>query len=208
MDRTRWAVLAAASMMLFGCSTSEPKPSGHSPDTGKPERYVLTMPDTVAQGRYKRDHDAADPDRTLAELMAGQVQDPTAAFGAYDPTVVNKQNGLVLTVTGVYGTVLSPVTARDELVKVLDRRDDGPNVVGGPRMITPSGSTEPLQCRVAERELPASDDTAMEASCTWADASTVVKVAKAMGAVGPTDVDLDAFASVVGAIRDGIRVAN
>ncbi|MCF3136671.1 hypothetical protein [Streptomyces olivochromogenes] len=208
MNRTGWATLAVAAVMLFGCGKSEPESSGHSPDAGKPEHYRLTMPDTVAKGRYKRDHEAADPDGTLAEVMAGQVQDPTAAFGAYDPTVANKQNGLVLTVTGVYGTVLSPVTARDELVKVLDRRDEGPIVVAGPRMITPSGSKEPLQCRVAERKLSASDDTSMEASCTWADDSTVVKVAKAMGVVSPADVDLDAFASVVGAIRDEVRVAN
>ncbi|MFI9046069.1 hypothetical protein [Streptomyces sp. NPDC053427] len=170
-----------------------------------PAYHRLVMPDSLAHGHYRRDHDAADPDETLAELMAGQVEHPTAAFGAYKS--VNKDSqALVLTVTGVYGTVLSPVTARDELLRILDHRDNEPRPLTGPRTITPPGSQEPLQCRVTVRRSPYADFDMREAACTWADASTVVTVSEALRSkVRPEDVDLDAFAGEVNRIRNDVR---
>jgi len=161
------------------------------------------MPESLAHGRYRRDHDAADPDETLAELMAGQVEHPTAAFGAYDPVNESSQ-ALVLTVTGVYGTVLSPVTARDELIRILDRRDNDPRPLAGPRTITPPGSQEPLQCRVTTQRRPDVDFDMVAAACAWADASSVVMVSEAVRSNRPEDVDLDAFASEVNAIRNDV----
>ncbi|ULR51828.1 hypothetical protein [Streptomyces deccanensis] len=163
------------------------------------------MPDSLADGRYRRERDAADPDETLAELMSGHVEQPTAAFGAYDP-VSDRSQALVLSVTGVYGTVLSPVTARDELLRVLDRRDNGPVPLVGPRTITPPGSQEPLQCRVTTRRMPDVDFDTVEAACTWADASTVATVSEVLRpTVKPEDVNLDAFASEVDTIRNDVR---
>ncbi|MFD9223484.1 hypothetical protein ACFWDI_26575 [Streptomyces sp. NPDC060064] len=163
------------------------------------------MPDTLANGRYRRAPDAAGPDETLAELMTGQVENPTAAFGAYHPGGKGSQ-ALVLSVTGVYGTVLSPVTARDELLRILDHRDNGPRPLAGPRTITPPGSQEPLQCRVTTRRMPDVDFDTLEASCSWADAATVVTVSEALrSTVSYEDVDLDALAGEVDAIRNDVR---
>ncbi|MET8676017.1 hypothetical protein ABZW18_00020 [Streptomyces sp. NPDC004647] len=165
------------------------------------------MPDTLAHGHYRRTRDAAGPDKTLAELMSGQVEHPTAAFGAYNP-VSKRSQALALSVTGVYGTVLSPVTARDELLRVLDRRDNGPRPLVGPRTITPPGSQEPLQCRVTTRRMPDVDFDTVEAACTWADASTVATVREVLrSTVKPEDVNLDAFAGEVDAIRNDVRVS-
>ncbi|MET7620550.1 hypothetical protein [Streptomyces sp. NPDC005408] len=165
------------------------------------------MPDSLAHGHYQRDHDAAAPDETLAELMAGQVEHPKAAFGAYDPVTKDSQ-ATVLSVTGVYGTVLSPVTARDELLRFLDRRDNGPRPLAGPRTITPPGSQEPLQCRVTTRRMPAVDFDTVAAECTWADASSVATVSEVLRSnVKPEDVDLDAFATEVNAIRKDVRAS-
>ncbi|MGG7569455.1 hypothetical protein [Streptomyces sirii] len=72
--------------------------------------------------------------------MAGQIEHPKAAFGAYKPRNQGSQ-ALVLTVTGVYGTVLRPVTARDEFLRILDRRDNEPRALAAPRLITPPGSS-------------------------------------------------------------------
>ncbi|MEW2086824.1 hypothetical protein [Streptomyces sp. NPDC005283] len=170
-------------------------------------RYREVLPEAVAHGQYRREHEAADPDQTLAELMAGQVENPTAVFGTYDP-VRKSAKGLSLSVTGVYGTVLSPVTARGELLRVLDRRDNGPRTLVGPRTVTPPRAREPLNCRVTTRTLLDVDFSTLEASCTWADESAVLKVNEVMrSGVEAQDVDLDAFAAEVNAIRDDVRVS-
>ncbi|WP_331728560.1 hypothetical protein [Streptomyces sp. NBC_00158] len=78
------------------------------------------------------------------------------------------------TVTGVQGSVLSPVPARTHMLDGLDRRWEFPQkTVVGPRAITPSGG-EPLSCRVTERDTP------------------------------PASVDLDAFAATAAAVRDEV----
>ncbi|WP_216591362.1 hypothetical protein [Streptomyces brasiliscabiei] len=178
-----------------------------SPQQTVPAYDRLVMPDSLADGRYRRDRDAADPDKTLAELMSGQVEQPTAAFGAYDPAS-DRSQALTLSVTGVYGTVLSPVTARDEFLRILDRRDNGPVPLVGPRAITPPGAQEPLQCRVTTRRMPDVDFDTVEAACTWADASTVAMVSEVLRpTVKPEDVNLDAFASEVDAIRNDVRAS-
>ncbi|MEV5508569.1 hypothetical protein [Streptomyces orinoci] len=164
------------------------------------------MPESLAHGHYRRDHDAADPEQALADLMAGQVEHPTPVFGAYE--VVSQQQAGLLTVTGVYGTVLSPVTARDEFLQILDRRDNEPRTVSGPRTITPPGSQEPLQCRVIYVTHPDVGDHGWDAECTWADAATVATVREVLlSKVRPDDVDLDALAREVNAIRNDVRAS-
>ncbi|MCX5427935.1 hypothetical protein OHU11_09640 [Streptomyces sp. NBC_00257] len=164
------------------------------------------MPEALTDGHYKREQDASDPDEGVAELMKGQVQAPTSVFGAYLPANTDKPGSHILTVTGVYGTVLSPVTARDELLQILDSRWEEHSTVVGPRLITPTQSAEPLQCRVSEKTATGSDSAYLETSCAWADASSVVEVVQSMGLdVRPEEADLDAFASTVAAIRGEVR---
>ncbi|MFJ8078169.1 hypothetical protein ACIQ7Q_30620 [Streptomyces sp. NPDC096176] len=205
----RLTVLALLGAVALGCGAADDSgvPAGEAaPQADGPMRYRETPPDDLARGQYKRSHDAADPDVTLAELMAGQVEDPTAVFGAYDPVRENA-NDISLSVTGVTGTVLSPVTARDELLRILDRRDNDPQALVGPRSITPNGSREPLTCRVTTRTSPDVDFSTLEASCTWADESAVLKVNKVMrSGVDAGDVDLDALAAESSTIRDDLRV--
>ncbi|MFD5556816.1 hypothetical protein ACFWIA_23610 [Streptomyces sp. NPDC127068] len=171
----------------------------------RPERYRLVMPDRVVQKRYEREYDVSSPDETLAELMEGQVDGAEPVFGVYKPAGRGEFSGGTITVTGVYGVVLSPVTARDELLDVLDRRDLVQRVVAAPRTITPPGSAEPLLCRVVERGYEGDEYTSLRASCTWAEASTVVTVATA-AETPPSRSELDAFAAVAGAMRDDVRV--
>jgi hypothetical protein len=49
-------------------------------------------------------------------------------------------------------------------------------------------------------------DTAVP-SCAWADASTVVTVTEGLSSTRPEDVDLDALAAEVSAMRDDVRVS-
>ncbi|MFF2022919.1 hypothetical protein ACFVW2_14110 [Streptomyces sp. NPDC058171] len=171
----------------------------------RPERYRLVMPDRVVHERYEREYDVSAPDETLAELMEGQVDGAEPVFGVYKLAGRGKFSDGSITVTGVYGVVLSPVTARDELLDVLDRRDLVQRVLVAPRTITPPGSEEPLLCRVVERGYEEDEYTSMSASCAWAEASTVVTVATLVKSP-PSEDELDAFAAVAGAMRDDVRV--
>lgn len=208
MKRLGWGILVTAFVLLVGCSTTDEHPAtpAKRDKAERPELYRLAMKDAVAHGSYVRSKDAADPDATLAEAMAGQVQDPTPVFGAYHPK--GDEYGSILAVTGVYGTVLSPVTARNELQQVLDRRDNDPEVLVGPRTIHVPGSDEPLECRIAKKTVDALGDplTLVDKECMWADASTVATVTQSIGR-GSTagTVDLRAFARRVSAIRDDVR---
>lgn len=52
------------------------------------------------------------------------------------------------------------------------------------------------------------DFSTLEASCTWADESAVLKVSEVTrSGVEAHDVDLDALAAEVNAIRDDVRVS-
>ncbi|MFF8828174.1 hypothetical protein [Streptomyces sp. NPDC015131] len=160
----------------------------------------LTTPDTLAGGRYTRETDAAGPDPTLAEVMAAQVEDARPAFGAY-----RREGDVLLTVTGVHGTVPAPARARARLDEVLDERD-GARTLIAPRTIVPPGTDQPVVCRVVERHHQSLEVDLVAPSCTWADAWTVAEVSRTLPPdTAPTDVDLDAFAAETAAVRREVR---
>jgi hypothetical protein len=208
MKRLASTAVAVAMAVLTGCAGSTTTvPDGLGQPAQSPTRYRLLMPETVAGGSYKTT-EHGDPDEGLARSMAGQMETPVSAFSAYDgPDWPGKKYGPVLSITGVYGTVLSPVTARDAFLRLLDERWDPPqSVIVGPRTVTPPGSTEPLLCRVTQR--PHKDGfTSFEPDCTWADASAVVSVGQTTDLkTAPSDVDINAFASLVASIRNEVRI--
>ncbi|MFG2753772.1 hypothetical protein [Streptomyces xanthophaeus] len=115
----------------------------------------------------------------------------------------------MLAVTGVYGKVLSPVTARDEFLQILDRRTSVPDmrstVIIGPRTIVPKGALEPVSCRIV-REVD-QFGTTWQPDCSWADGSAVVHVSQTVDfAKPPAEFDLDAFAAKAATIRNEVRV--
>ncbi|REK87616.1 hypothetical protein DY245_25745 [Streptomyces inhibens] len=163
------------------------------------------MPETMVGGQYTREHDAADPDQGLAELMSGQVRGARPAFGVYRP---GAEKGGLLAVTGVYGKIRDPSAALRELIRLLDRRDGDPVINIGPKTITPAGSDEPLQCRVVSRAIPVTNTRSLDMTCTWADSSTVTHVTQGLPPSthpNPNERDLNAFAARVNQIRDEVR---
>lgn len=87
--------------------------------------YRLETPKTVLKSTFtESDHSAPDQDTPL--MLSDQIEHGVSAFASYQPADrTSETSGPVLAVTGVYGTVLSPVTARDEFLKILDRRTSG-----------------------------------------------------------------------------------
>lgn len=171
--------------------------------------YRLEMPQAVLKGTFKEsDHSA--PDQNIPRMLSGQIEHGVSAFAAYQPTDrTSETSGPVLAVTGVYGTVLSPVTARNEFLKILDRRTSVPGrrstVIIGPRTIIPGGSSEPVSCRIVQEV--DQFGTTWEPDCSWADGSAVVHVSQTVDfKKPPADFDLEAFAAKTAIIRNEVRV--
>ncbi|MFJ4776769.1 hypothetical protein [Streptomyces sp. NPDC088762] len=165
------------------------------------------MPKAVLGGTFT-ESDHAEPDQGIASMLSGQIENGVSAFAAYQPADRKSDtSGPVLAVTGVYGTVLSPVTARAELLKFLDRRHSVPTqstVIIGPRTITPQGSSEPVSCRIV-RETD-QFGTTWGPDCSWADGSAVVDVTQTVDFNKPAaEFDLDAFAAKTAIIRREVR---
>lgn len=193
---------------LAGCGSASPPVSGAGPASASVPTgpYRLEMPKVVLKGTFT-ESDHSTPDQNIALLLSGQIEHGVSAFAAYQPANrTSETSGLA--VIGVYGTVLSPVTARDEFLKILDRRTSVPDmrstVIIGPRVIIPQGSSEPVSCRIV-REVD-QFGTTWEPDCSWADGSAVVHVSQTVDFEKlPAEFDLEAFAAKTAIIRNEVR---
>ncbi|MEV7616137.1 hypothetical protein [Streptomyces sp. NPDC089799] len=158
MNRYIGSVAVAMAMVaLAGCGNGKegegPWASGPAQAVPLSGPYRLKMPKVVLEGTFE-ESDHALPDRNIPLILSGQIENGVPAFATYRPADRKPEtSGPVLAVTGVYGTVLSPVTARDELLKYLDGRNSVPTqstVIIGPRTITPKGFSEPVSCRIVQ----------------------------------------------------------
>ncbi|MBT2470522.1 hypothetical protein J7E97_22275 [Streptomyces sp. ISL-66] len=206
------AVATMVAAALAGCGGSgesgSPPMNGPGQASVPSERYRLQLPGAVLNGTFTGS-DHSEPDQNIASMLSGQIDNGISAFAAYQPTDRKSQtSGPVLAVTGVYGTVLSPVTARDEFLKILDRRHTFPTqstVIIGPRTIIPKGSSEPVSCRIVQE----TDEfgTTWGPDCSWADGSAVVDVTQSVDFTKqrPAEFDLEAFAAKTATIRNEVR---
>ncbi|WP_030348909.1 hypothetical protein [Streptomyces sp. NRRL S-1022] len=166
------------------------------------------MPKAVLKGNFT-ESDHSKPDPNIASMLSGQIENGISAFAAYQAADRKSEtSGPVLSVTGVYGTVLSPVMARDELLKIVDSRSIGTEVrsavIIGPRTITPQGSSEPVSCRIVRK----TDEFGMtwEPDCSWADSSAVVVITQSVDSRRPPAAfDLEAFMVKTATIRNEVR---
>ncbi|WLQ53719.1 hypothetical protein P8A21_39950 (plasmid) [Streptomyces poriferorum] len=180
--------------------------SGHAWDPSVP--YRLKMPAAVLNGAFT-EADHSEPDQGIASMLSGQIETGISAFAAYRPADrTSDTSGPVLAVTGVYGTVLSPVDARDQFLKILDSRTSDPEgrstVIIGPRTVIPQGSSEPVSCRIVQE----TDQfgTTWQPSCSWADGSAVVEVTQSVQSnKNPAAFGLEAFAAKTAIIRNEVR---
>ncbi|WP_367133949.1 MULTISPECIES: hypothetical protein [Streptomyces] len=200
-----------ATVVLAGCgggengSLSAARPGQASVPSGP---YRLKMPKAVLNGTFT-ESDHSEADQNIASMLSGQIENGISAFAAYQPADRQSDtSGPVLSVTGVYGTVLSPVTARDEFLKILDSRTIIPDqrsvVITGPRTIIPQGSSEPVSCRIVRKT--SEFGTSWQPDCSWADGSAVVEVTQTVDlAKPPAEFDLEAFAAKTAIIRKEVR---
>ncbi|MFJ5726160.1 hypothetical protein [Streptomyces sp. NPDC093149] len=166
------------------------------------------MPEAVLKGTFT-EADHSEPDQGIAAMLSGQIESPISAFAAYQPADrTSETSGPVLAVTGVYGTVLSPVAARDQFLQILDSRTTDPDsrstVIIGPRTVVPQGFSEPVSCRIV-REVD-QFGTTWAPGCSWADGSAVVYVTQSVQSdKDPAAFDLENFAAKTAIIRNEVR---
>ncbi|MET8682065.1 hypothetical protein ABZW18_31945 [Streptomyces sp. NPDC004647] len=172
---------------------------GSSSATNSAPEYKLTVPKTVADGKYRLEQDLSS---TMDKAMDGRQNganehDMKSSAGRY------AAGADTLVVMGMYGRIDDPETARDSLLRGTARSEGG-EVTVEPREITPTGSDESLKCQVMI--LDEGDGNAP--MCVWADSGTVSAVVENSAenaAESPGSIDLEAFAQKVDGIRDEVR---
>ncbi|MEU3777412.1 hypothetical protein AB0F11_30290 [Streptomyces sp. NPDC032472] len=205
--------VATATVALAGCgggggANGSLSAAGPGQDSVPSGPYRLKMPKAVLRGTFT-ESDHSEADQNIASRLSGQIENGHSAFAAYQPADRQSDtSGPVLSVTGVYGTVLSPVTARDQFLKILDSRtfvpDERSVVIIGPRTIIPQGSSEPVSCRIVRKT--SEFGTSWRPDCSWADGSAVVEVTQTVDlAKPPAEFDLAAFAAKTAIVRKEVR---
>ncbi|MET8755926.1 hypothetical protein ABZW32_38415 [Streptomyces sp. NPDC004667] len=143
----------AAVGVLTACGSGDPSAGPGVWGGGKPEvvsqpgPYRVVLSPTLLKGKYKAIGHGG-PDQALARGLSHWIDNPVPVFAAYEgPSSTDKNKAAdIVTVTGVQGSVLSPVQARTQMLDMLDRRWEFPQTtVVGPRAITASGGEPPSQ---------------------------------------------------------------
>lgn len=202
--------MVLSAVVLAGCSSGggSDSPSANGPRQVTPGPYRMTMPKAILGGTFT-ESDHAEPDQNIASALSGQVENGVTAFATYQPA--NRKSdteGTVVAVIGVYGTVLSPVTAREEFLKFAESRsvtgDVQTTVIIGPRTFTPGSSSEPVSCRIVRKT--DSTGTSWQPGCSWADGSAVARVSESVDPRdSPADYDLEALAAKTATVRNEVR---
>jgi hypothetical protein len=167
--------------------------------------YRLSVPSSLEDGKYTLQQDISSKLDSEMPVRDGEGgHDLHGSGGAYRSTAGGADE---LMVSGVYGTIDDPDTARQNVLEGTQSSAIVTGVAVPAKTITPAGSTEPLSCEVVTthvgvRDLPTP-------VCAWADSGTVSIVMRMSAAnltVSPDSIDLNAFAGEVNWIRDEVRV--
>ncbi|MFF8789006.1 hypothetical protein [Streptomyces sp. NPDC015125] len=190
----------ASSAVLHGGEGSGGQGSGGGSggDSGGP-KYQVTVPQTLADGKYKLVKDVSQQADASVPHDGAYAHGLKTAGGQYTDGTTS------LVMMGIYGTIDDPAKAVDH---TLEGMTSGGNtdVVVSDRKFSPSGGGDPLTCGVDVRREAGQKITLPY--CVWADSRTNVSVATADGtdpAKDPQSVDLQALADEAAKIRSEVR---
>ncbi|MER0481145.1 hypothetical protein ABR737_22885 [Streptomyces sp. Edi2] len=201
----KWAIAGATigGLALLGAVSSAALHSGQSSggssgDDGGP-KYRITVPQTLAGGKYKLVKDISQQADASVPHEGAYAHGLKTAGGQYSHDTTS------LVMMGIYGTIDDPATALDHTLQGMTS-DGNTDVVVPDRKITPSGGEDPLTCGVDVRRQSGQKITL--SYCVWADSRTNASVATADGAdlaQDPRSVDLQALADEAAKIRTEVR---
>ncbi|WP_175408933.1 hypothetical protein [Streptomyces sp. TRM64462] len=164
--------------------------------------HRLELPGTLLDSRYTLADDHSDTtNRSLKGTSETNIRDAKAVAGQY--TAADEARPGVLIVSGLYGRIKNPATAR---TKTLKGAADAPGtqVLMTPRNITPPGSTITVSCQALSTS-QARGGHAVYAMCAWADDNTSASVAEITAQTATTSLDLASAARTTLAVREEMR---
>ncbi|MCH0538504.1 hypothetical protein I3F58_02800 [Streptomyces sp. MUM 203J] len=175
-------------------------------DSGYPAAtHRLELPPTLLDGRYTLADDLSDTvNRDLKDMSEANIRGTKAAVGQYAAT--GEDGTGVLVVSGLYGRIKNPDTARTETLKGAADAP-GAQVLVPPQDITPPGSTITVTCQVLSKKDPGSG-RAVFPMCAWADDNTNGSVAEftaKTATASPESLDLASAARTTLAVREEMR---
>ncbi|MEU1629878.1 hypothetical protein ABZ746_32230 [Streptomyces sp. NPDC020096] len=174
---------------------------------GTQAEYKLTVPRSLESGKYTLQQDISQKlDSDMAGSRSGYgAHDMRGAAGEYQAASGGSMDRM--SVTGLYGTIDDPDLAKDHFLHGMENAKGTTTVAVPSRVITPSGSSEPLTCEVLNAQVGVR--TLPTPVCVWADNGTLAAVMKLSAAnltANAVSIDLNAFADEVNTIRGEIRV--
>ncbi|MCX4823873.1 hypothetical protein OG883_29165 [Streptomyces sp. NBC_01142] len=187
-----------------GSSSSGSSSDRGGSNDGFPEaKYRLTVPQTLLDGKYKlSDDQSARQQDKLTGASEADIRDPKAAVAQY---VSTSETG-VLVISGMYGSIRNPDTARTKMLKGASEAD-GAEVGVAPKDFTPAGSGITVTCQVLKAE-QAGGGTSTIPMCAWGDDNTgasVGLITPESAKQSPEEVDLEAVAEATVKVREEMR---
>ncbi|MFI9001399.1 hypothetical protein [Streptomyces sp. NPDC053541] len=167
--------------------------------------HRLVLPKTLLDGRYALGKDQSQQAAAgLAGSSEAVIKDPEGVVGQY---AGSGEDGVgILVVTGLYGRIKEPDTARRNILKGA-AGGKGTTVLVPPKDVTPPGADTEVTCQVLATEQSEGGPVTYPV-CAWADANTNAAVAEMSVATATTDpaaLDLAKAARTTLTIRDEMR---
>lgn len=196
-------VLAVVGGWLFSAWGNSPSSSsGYDTDVTADDKpaYEVTLPKTLEDGKFELVKDMSEQANSSAADLGPGDEGVMGAYGSKDRTqallftgVNSDRAGSSESETG--GSLLNGMEQNPDVTVEVPRRQ-----------ITPAGAGEALSCEVLSKSRGTQELTIKV--CAWTDdgsSAAVVDDSPGAWAAAPSQVDLEAYADRVAAIRDEVR---
>ncbi|WP_370413703.1 hypothetical protein [Streptomyces fradiae] len=168
--------------------------------------HRLVLPKTLLDGRYTLGKDESQrAEAGLAGTDRTMIRNPKGVAGQYAGS--GEDGAGILVITGLYGRIKDPDTARRNILKGA-AEGKGTTVLVPPKDVTPPGSDTEITCQVLATEQSDGGGRLTYPVCAWADANTNAAVAEmSAGTVSaaPESLDLTKAARTTLTIRTETR---
>ncbi|WMX46168.1 hypothetical protein RGF97_16805 [Streptomyces roseicoloratus] len=167
--------------------------------------HRLVLPKTLLDGRYALGKDdSQQAEAGLAGSSTAVIKDAKGVVGQYAGS--GEGGAGILVVTGLYGRIKEPDTARRKILEGA-AKDSGTTVLVPPKDVTPSGADTEVTCQVLATE-QSDGGRVTYPVCAWADANTnaaVAEMSAATVAAGAESIDLAKAARTTLSVRTEMR---
>ncbi|MFC8225514.1 hypothetical protein [Streptomyces sp. NPDC057287] len=177
--------------------------AGKGADLAFPEAtHKLVVPKTLLEEEFTLGQDLSETEgKGIEDTYDPSIRDPKAAIGQY----TSGEDGDMLVVSGMYGSLASPALARTKMLEGAAESDGGEVVVPATEF-RPGGSGVVVECQVVA--YTEGGGTANMPMCAWGDGNTAAMVAVVRSGdvtKDAADIDLEKSAEETLKVRAEIR---